>query len=218
MYNKIIYCIIIYTIKIEYKFVMLSKRIIQTDHSIIKDNKVIKINWDQTNTSSPIHSMLYMDELIYKCAGFCSFKDLMSISYVNKKLNKLRLWRLSYGKIIESRWGSNLKEALIFINQLNAECQKETYSLNFYLNDLYYSIFNELINFQPRKFRKFSNTVKHSSNLIQIIRNNYKITKGIKDDIHKLTKYPRCHEMCRVNPVVYNHLRRFHLNVLALIY
>ena len=117
---------------------MQSKRIIQTDYSLIKMNKVNKNHTSQTNASSSIHSMLYMDELTIKCAGFCNFKDLISLSYVNKKLNKLRLWRLSYGKIIESRWGSNPKEALIFINELNAECHKETYSLNFYFQNQHY--------------------------------------------------------------------------------
>ena len=67
MYNKIIYCIIIDTIKIEFKFVMLSKRI--RDHSIIKDNKAIKINCNQFNTSSPIHSILYIVHFILYIVG-----------------------------------------------------------------------------------------------------------------------------------------------------
>jgi len=165
-------------------------------------------------------------ELILKISSYCSIPDLCSLSKVCKIIAELRLYRLCISNIACNRFcGTTSYKELQ--NELY-ECSsyynyKEDEYIHEYIRDLYSILFDDYllthskdyIHFKPRYF---TIQYSHSIEFIKIMHNEYKLTKNSINNNNKIKMFKRCHKTYRVCLTAYYNLRKYHFNVLALIY
>jgi len=168
------------------------------------------------------------NELILLIGGYCSINDIYNLSLVSKVIANLKLYRLCMSHIVCYRFIGeysyiNFKKEIDYFKPYYSINYQ--YNLNNYLCDLFETLFNiNDFNINSRRcyYRKykFSLKYKNSLNILNILKDRYKLTKSSinnDNDNDKIRDYPRCHHVYRVCPVVYTHLKK-HPNVLALIY
>ena len=165
------------------------------------------------------------DEMITKISSYCSNKDICNLSHVCKINAKLRLYRLCISSISCIRFCGTTSYYTLQ-NELNDIFNfsiKYNYTLYDYIGDLYSVLFNNQVltssnDYIYYKYKKFTIEYSHSRMLIDILQNNYRLTKENCNNKNEIRLYNRCHHIYRVCPVAYHKLRRDHFNVLALIY
>jgi hypothetical protein len=162
------------------------------------------------------------NEIILNISSKCSYNDIHTLSITCKRFNKLRLYRLYLSYLVTLRFiGSITYKDLKteFIEYFKPIDNKYKYNINDYLKDLNYFLFLDDDLFKPIFIHANIYKYKYSCSrtLLNIIKYNHRLQVE-KSNTDKLKIYNRCHSVYRVNCIVYNHLRRNHFNILAIIY
>ena len=171
------------------------------------------------------------NELIIKISSYCSMKDIYNISHVCKITARLRLYRLYMSSLSCSRFCgttsyNNLQVEFndLFNFFLRNNTNQINYSIGEYISDLHSLLFNnnnfitsttDYVYYKPKKFTLEYN---HSRRLIDMLNDNYILTKTNRDEDNIIRVYKKCHNVFRVCSLAYHKLRKNHLSVLALIY
>ena len=159
-------------------------------------------------------------ELIFKICSNCLYSELFNLELTCKRFNKLRLYRLYISFLLINRLSGSFdlyKDDMKFLRSI----AKSDYSLIEYLMDINWLFFKNLDTLFPDRYSfntlKYNYKYYNSRNVINIIKYDHKIQET-KSDHDTLKEYKHAHHIYRVNSLVYNHLRRNHMGILALIY